>query len=422
MKAVVRPSEVQGQVEAPPSKSLTHRMAILGALAPGESVVNHPLICDDTLATLNALKALGIVIREQGDKWVIRGGDLAVPSSVVDCGESGTTMRLMTAVCSLVDGKVTLDGGASLRRRPMQPLLDALKQLGVGSTSDGGRPPVTMYSESGLKGGVASIRGDVSSQFISALLIVAPLAESPVEIRVITPLQSKPYVSMTMGAMKVFDTEAVSMNGMQWFTTPVKDYTPRNVTVEGDWSSASYPLAAGALAGSATVKGLKPTTIQADKNIIELLTTMGATITMKQGKVTVERDTLKAIDCDLSDAPDLFPIISALCTQAEGTSTLHGLNRLQWKESDRVEAMTEGIKGMGGEITKEDDMVRIRGSPLKGALVDPYNDHRIAMSLAVLGLVSEGQTTIRDAECVAKSYPGFWEHLKALGAEVERHE
>jgi 3-phosphoshikimate 1-carboxyvinyltransferase len=262
----------------------------------------------------------------------------------------------------------------------------------------------------------------MSSQFVSALLIVAPLAESPVEIRVTTPLQSKPYVSMTMEAMKDFGTEAMSMDEMQRFTTPVHNYSPSKVIVEKDWSSAAYHLAAGALTGEVTVEGLELDSNQADKAILDILTIMGAAVTLKQGKVTVEKDSLKAIEYDLSNTPDLFPIVSALCTQAKGISVLHGLHRLQWKESDRVDVMMKGIQSMGGDFFREKDVVKIKGTPLNGSFVDPFKDHRIAMSMSILGLVSSGTTTIMDAECVSKSYPEFWVHLEALGAEVKRSE
>jgi 3-phosphoshikimate 1-carboxyvinyltransferase len=204
---------------------------------------------------------------------------------------------------------------------------------------------------------------------------------------------------------------------MTRLTAPIKQYRATTVTVEGDWSSASYPLAAGAIAGEATVKGLDPSSPQADRAILPLLNEMGAEVKARGDAVTVKASPLNGIEADLSDCPDLFPIVSALCAAAEGESRLTGLARLRLKESDRVAAMAEGLTRMGAEVSYNADTVTIRGGALHGAEVDPWGDHRIAMSLAVLALRA-GDTKISDAGCVSKSYPGFWRDLAAIGGSV----
>ena len=420
MKIQVSGSSVRGEVTAPSSKSATHRALILAALAEGESTIRRPLASDDTLATLKALEQLGATHRKLGSTWVMRGGELTEPREIVHCGESGTTMRLLTAVSALVEGDVTLMGGPSLSRRPMGPLLSALKQLGVKCESNGGLPPVTVHGQGTLKGGTTEIRGDVSSQFVTALLLVAPLAKNPLTIKVTTSLESRPYVSMTLDAMKQFGVEAAASGDMRTLTAPNEPYRAAKVTAEGDWSSAAYPLAMGVLRGEARVNNLNPASRQADVEFINVLEDMGAEVHIHGSSITTHKSSLKAIERDLSDCPDLFPIVSTLCAQAEGASTLRGLGRLRLKESDRVKAMGDGLRAMGVDFTEQGDAVKIRGSHLRGADVDPQGDHRVAMSLAVAALAAEGPTTIKDAECVSKSYPGFWTHLAQLGVTVRK--
>ena len=422
MKAQIGPAQVRGRVEAPSSKSMTHRMAILGALAEGRTSIRRPLVCDDTLATLNAVKMLGVTVKASEDTWIVEGGSLKAPGEAIYCGESGTTIRLMTAVCALADGCVTLTAAPSLSRRPMRPLLDALSNLGVDAHGEAGYPPITVYGKRGLGGGETTLPGHVSSQFVSALLLVAPMTRSTLTIRVTTPLQSWPYVKMTMDAMEFFGVKASASPGRDVFTAPTRKYMASNVNVEGDWSSASYLLAAGAVGGEVTVGNLDTGSSQADTAILDILSRMGAELTVKGDAVICNRSQLKAVKTDFSDYPDLFPIVSALCTVAEGTSELTGLGRLRLKESDRVAAMAKGLTRMGAEVAEDGGAVRIKGGRVRGAELNPYNDHRIAMSLGILALAAEGETTILDAGCVTKSYPGFWSHLERLGVNVRRVE
>ena len=418
MNVTVKPSGVSGSVSAPPSKSMTHRALTLAALAGGRSTIRNPLTADDTEATARVLGMLGVGVA-RGGEWVVEGGELRAPVGDLDCGESGTTLRFMAAICALVEGECRLTGGPSLSARPVGPLLDALTQLGVRSLSRGGLPPVTIKGTGGVKGGEARLPGDVSSQFVSALLAVAPLADAPVEITLTTRLESRPYVAMTVDAMRAFGVEAEHSPDMRRLTAPLKPYRASVVSVEGDWSSASYPLTAGALAGEVTVRGLNPGSSQADKAILNLLGEMGAETRVGGDAVTVTASKLGGVEADLSDCPDLFPIIFALCAAAEGESRLTGLARLRLKESDRVAAIAEGLKRRGAEVSYDADSAKIKGGSLHGAEVDPRGDHRIAMSFAVLALHAEGGTIIRDAGCVSKSYPGFWGDLAAIGGNVK---
>lgn len=407
-------------ISTPPSKSMTHRALILAALAEGVSIVKVPLISDDTLATMKVLEQLGVRIERKEGEVNIEGGQPAPPDHPLDCSESGTTMRLITSICPLIKGQCTITGGKSLSKRPMGPLLDALKQLGVVLESADGKPPITINGTGELPGGKVRIPGDVSSQYISSLMIAAPLATSPVQIQLTTPLESKPYVEMTRDAMLDYGVSVnLSDDFMEIEINPSK-YRPAEINVEGDWSSAAFLIAAGALAGEITVSNLNLSSSQADRVIIDILKSMNARIETSDDKVAVKRSNLRSIEYDMRDCPDLFPIVSALCATANGTSVLTGLRRLKIKESDRIKSMTDGLDMMGANIKVSDDRMKIMGSDLKGAIINPYDDHRIAMAFAVLSLVTRGETVILDAECVSKSYPGFWDDLESLGSKIRR--
>jgi len=420
MRVSVERSEIKGSIAAPPSKSMTHRAVICSALASGSSRVRRPLASDDTEATLRVVEALGIGIDREEGSWMIEGGELTPASHSLDCGESGTTLRLMTAVCALVEGESVLMGGTSLSRRPVEPLLDALRQLGVHCESQGGNPPVKVKGKGGIEGGEVSIRGNISSQFVSALLIIAPFARDQLRVKITTKLESVPYVEMTLDAQRAFGINVKVAEGQRDFLVERQDYSPTVFDVEGDWSSGAYMLAAGALAGKASVQNLDEGSMQADASIVDVLREMGAEPRSQRREVAVECAELRGIDWDLTDCPDLFPVVAALCSAAKGESRLRGLRRLRLKESDRIASVVEGLSRMGIETEPSDERVVIHGGAPEGAVINPYGDHRIAMAFGVLGLAAKGETTIMDAECVSKSYPGFWGDLESLGAGIGR--
>jgi len=279
---------------------------------------------------------------------------------------------------------------------------------------------VVVEGKGKMRGGNVAIPGNISSQFVSALLLVAPLADRAVSLKLTTPLESKPYVSMTMDAQRRFGVEVQASRDMREFQVRKQTYHPTEFTVEGDWSSATYMLAAGALAGKVTVLGLNPKSLQADSAIIGILKRMGGDVDLKGNAISVRSSSLNSLEFDMSDCPDLFPLVSALCAAADGTSVLSDIRRLQYKESDRVMAMVEGLGKMGVKATRGEDSVTIVGTNPRGGLIDPKRDHRIAMAFSIVGLVAEGKTVIQDSECVSKSYPGFWDDLEALGVGIGR--
>ncbi|MEE8355300.1 MAG: 3-phosphoshikimate 1-carboxyvinyltransferase, partial [Candidatus Bathyarchaeia archaeon] len=302
VRVTVERSEIQGRIAAPSSKSMTHRAVICSALAQGRSRVEHPLSADDTEATLRVVQALGVGVEKLKGYWIIEGGELSPSKEALDCGESGTTLRLMTAVCALVEGPSVLKGGPSLSGRPVEPLLEALRQLGVDCESRDGNPPVRVQGKGGFEGGEASIRGDISSQFVSALLLIAPFARERLRVKVTTRLESAPYVGMTLDAMRGFGVRAEASEGYREITVKRQTYTPTTFAVEGDWSSGAYMLAAGALAGKVSVENLHPGSRQPDAAIAEILGEMGAEPRFREQEVSVECTELRGIDWDLADS------------------------------------------------------------------------------------------------------------------------
>jgi 3-phosphoshikimate 1-carboxyvinyltransferase len=417
MKVSISKSEVKGKVRAPSSKSYTIRGLMCAALSKGESEIIHPLSSDDTEAAISVLSKVGVDVRQEEDLWRVSGGNFHEPDAELFCGDSAATLRFMTAICSLIAGKCRLTAGPSLSQRPIKPLVQALRQLGVSCSCQGEVAPVIV--EGGrLKGGVAELPGDISSQFVSALLFISPFAEEGMRIRLTTPLESKPYVLMTLDCLERFGITVGFSKGLDEYEVLKQRYKAAKYSVEGDWSSASYLLALGALSGETEVEGLNPESLQGDRMILNFLREMGAWVEINKDSVTVRKSTLKAIQADLSDCIDLLPTVAVLAAAANGVSRFVGIERARIKESNRVSALREGLERMGIRVGEERDSLTITGSRPKGSVIDSRDDHRIAMAFSILGS-AVGETITSNAECVTKTYPTFWEVLKSLGGEVK---
>ena len=417
MKASVNKSEIRGRVNAPSSKSYTIRGLMCAALAKGESEIVYPLTADDTVVAGRVLQKIGVEVDKSVYVWRVNGGNFQRPYGELFCGDSAATMRFMTAISSLVPGKVRLTAGVSLAQRPLKPLIDALRQLGVQCDAEGDLPPVTIKGGS-LQGGRTELPGDISSQFVSALLLAAPLAKETVKIKLTTPLESKPYVLMTLECLNKFGIGIRTSEDLLEYEITPQEYHPAKYAVEGDWSSASYALALGAVAGEITVSNLNVNSLQGDKVIVDYLRQMGASVTVKENTVTVKQAKLKPIIADLTDCIDLLPTMAVLAALADGTSELHGISRARLKESDRVTALVEGLTKMGVTVREIRDTLIITGATLQGAIIDAKNDHRIAMAFSIPGVVV-GNTVIEGAECVSKTYPEFWKVLQSIGGKVK---
>jgi len=421
---VTKTEKLEGSVEAPPSKAHTHRALIAAAISDGRSTIERPLVCEDTLATVEACSMLGAGVRSTGQGFTVEGAPRpATPEDVINCRDSGSTIRFMTPVCALADGITVLTGSASLRGRPMGPLLDALGQLGVRchSARADGRPPIVVFG-GGIEGGRASIRGDVSSQFVSGLLFAAPRARSRTEIRVTTRLESRPYVAMTLALLRDHGIGVDPSPDYRRFTVPPgQDYAPASHIIEGDYSSAAFLLAAASATEShVRVAGLPRKTLQGDQAIVTVLQRMGAHVEAGGDYVEVRGlpGGLRGAEVEVRDTPDLAPACAALACLARGRTVIRGGGRLRFKESDRIAALSAELGKMGGGVAGSGDGLVIEGGRLHGAEVDSHRDHRVAMACAVAALGAEGTTVIHGIECVNKSYPGFVEDLRSLGAEA----
>jgi 3-phosphoshikimate 1-carboxyvinyltransferase len=419
MNFVIQRSEIKGTVNAPPSKSYTHRAIAIAALSKKVTLKN-PLLSEDTRATIRASEAFGAGIEHKKDSLVIKGfdGKLKTPDNVLDVANSGTTLRIMTAVASLAEGATVLTGDASIRSRPNTPLLNALNDLGAEtfSTRNNGMAPIVVRGK--MRGGRVYIDGSISSQFISALLIACPFARNETKVMIKGEIKSRPYVNITIDMLKDAGAKIIE-DGTNTFTIPPEqEYDLISYNVPGDFSSASYMMAAGALCGDVTIKNLFPNE-QGDSALIDILRNMGAQIKWdeKKGEVKVSKRELVGIIVDVGKTPDLVPTLAVLGAASKGTMVIENAEHVRYKETDRLHAMTVELKKMGVDITEEKDRLIIRGGTLKGTKVHGWDDHRIIMALAVAGMVA-GETTIDTVESVSISYPGFFEDLKKVGAGV----
>ncbi|MCW4015552.1 MAG: 3-phosphoshikimate 1-carboxyvinyltransferase [Candidatus Bathyarchaeota archaeon] len=410
-----------GVVSAPPSKAYTHRMLIASLLSDGTSKIFNPLISDDTKATLEAVKALGAKTELNENCWTVHGQQtLKTPDHPINCKESGSTLRFMIPVAALAPKSSLLLFDAPFKRRPIEPLLESLKQVGVESSVQSDGSSVLVHG-GGICGGKTSIRGDVSSQFISGLLFACPKAKEDTEISVTTPLESRGYVEMTLEVLVEHGIEgSVNHDLSKLGISANQAYTPCDHTVPGDFSSAAFLLASAAVTSSkVTVKNLDYTTCQGDKSILGILQEMGATVKVGDDSVMLEGGELFGVDIDAKDIPDLVPVCAVLACYASDRSEIYNAKRLRYKESDRLDSVSTELKKMGADIIVNEDGLTINGGgQLRGTTINPHNDHRIAMACAVAALGAKGETKIQDVECINKSYPQFFSDLRALGADV----
>ncbi len=405
-------------VPVPGSKSYTHRMLIGAALAPGKSVIYNPLRSEDTLLTLKALRQLGVSADEFEDRIELRGGytDFVGSNDPIYLANSGTSMRLLTAVAALGKGRYHLCGSERMHERPIQDLIDGLGQAGVDvrSVNATGCPPLEV--KGGLvDGGRVALNCSVSSQYLSALLLIGPCTRNGMEIEIVQGLVSKPYVDMTIEVMRGFGIQ-VDRTGYTSFHVPGRQiYKSGTYTVETDASNASYFWAAGAITGAAvTVKGTHIDSTQGDMRFAGVLEKMGCRVQPEAEGICVAGAPLNAIDIDMADMPDMVPTLAVVAAFAEGTTYIRNVAHLKAKETDRLGAVVAELNKLGVDATCSASQMVIRGKgPTRGAEIETYNDHRMAMCFAVAGLRIPG-VKIREPQCVEKSFPNFWEIFQGL--------
>ncbi|WP_405307375.1 3-phosphoshikimate 1-carboxyvinyltransferase [Methanobrevibacter sp.] len=428
-------SEIGGVVKAPPSKSYSHRAVILASLAQGTSKLYDMLYSEDTLASIRVCKALGAKINMANDclEVIGTGGKLHNSSTdPIDLANSGTTLRLMTSVSALSDNEVTLTGDDSLQTRPMGLLMDALVPLGVETCSlkDNEKAPILI--KPGYAGGQTNIMGNVSSQFISSILISSPLSKKGVRLYVLPEFKSRPYVNMTLDIMRKFGVKTLKGYYLKHencdkehqgcrideFLVRKQDYVACDYTVEGDYSSASYLLALIAInGGKARIKNLFRDSKQGDKYILDILQKMGATVIRGEDYVEIASEgNLKAIDVDLSNAPDLLITVAVLAAMAEGTTNITGVAHARVKETDRIDTTCRELEKLGCKLTEREDGMSITGGVTSG-VVDSHGDHRLAMAFSLIGLKHDIEIT--NGEVFDVSFPNFIEAMAELGFELE---
>jgi 3-phosphoshikimate 1-carboxyvinyltransferase len=409
----IKPGKIKDTtVSVPGSKSYTHRMLIAAALSDGGCNIKNYLRSEDTLLTLSCLRQIGIEIREEASDVIIQGtrGQFKPADHPIALGNSGTSMRLLTAVVALGQGPYILTGTGRMQQRPIQDLLDSLNQMGIGARSlnNDGCPPVEVTGTK-IKGGKINIDCHISSQFLSALLLIAPFAAEPVEISVTGGPVSKPYIDMTLDVMQSFGLN-VNRSGYSRFEI-VNDqkYRAGDFAVAPDYSQAGYFWAAAAITGSSIkVKGTSIDSRQGDIRFTDCLKMMGCDVRDDIEGIQVVGRPLTAISVDMADMPDMVPTLAVVAAFAEGTTVIENVAHLKAKESDRLSAVAKELTKMDIEAVCSKTGLIIKGGKPKGAVIDTYDDHRIAMSFALAGLKTPG-TRINDEMCVKKSFPNFWE-------------
>ncbi len=409
---------VSGQIRPPGSKSITNRALVCAALAQGRSVLQGALVSDDTQVMLDSLRAVGIevVASQHGTQLEVAGCGGTIPKDHADLfvGNSGTTVRFLTAMLAVGRGTYRLDGVPRMRQRPIQDLLDALAQLGADAMAEHntGCPPVIVNGR-GLSGGPVTIRGDLSSQFLSGLLMAAPYARRPVEIRVAGELVSQPYVKMTCEVMRAFGIEVKQEPGS--LHVPVgQPYSARAYTIEPDASAASYFWAAAAITGGRVrVLGLSQHSLQGDVAFCQCLAEMGCEVHYLENAIEVIGRPLRGITVNMNAISDTVQTLAAVALFAAGPTRISGVGHIRHKETDRIGDLARELRKLGAGITESDDGLVVMPDVVHGAAIETYDDHRMAMSLALAGLRVPG-VVIRNPGCTAKTYPEFFADLSRL--------
>ncbi|WP_310600668.1 3-phosphoshikimate 1-carboxyvinyltransferase [Desulfobulbus sp.] len=420
MIAITPVRTLDAVVTVPGSKSLTQRALIAAALAESPSQLLGPLASEDTRYTIDALRAMGIDCDDSApDCWQVRGtgGRIEPPAADIFLGNNGTATRFLASVAALGHGRFRITGSKRMAKRPILPLMEALRgwQVAIDSDAGTGCPPLTILAQ-GLAGGRTVLPEGKSSQYLSSLLLVAPYAAAPAELEVRGEILSQPYVEMTLAVMADFGIRAEAAPTLNFFRIPQGRYQGRSYAIEGDASGASYFWAAAAVTGGRVVVANVPVpSLQGDARLLPYLARMGCRIDQTEAGIAVTGpETLTGIELDMGDMPDVAPTLAVVAAFAEGTTVIDNIAHLRIKECDRLSAVVNELRRMGAEVEEEPARMIIHGkkggSNLHGAAIATYDDHRMAMSFAVAGLRIPG-VAIADEQCVAKSFPDFWKRF-----------
>ena len=406
----------KGTVNVPPSKSDVHRAIICAAMANGVSRISPVALSNDIKATIGCIKALGADAVLENNVLTVDGTNMYKnKTALLDCGESGSTLRFFIPIAAVGNINATFVGKGKLPQRPIGIFTEALPKAGTVCKTEGGLP---LEIKGQLKSGIFKIPGNVSSQFITGLLLALPILEGDSEIVLTSPLESVGYIAMTIRTMKQFGVN-IQATEKGWHIKGGQSYKTCDYTTDGDWSQAAFFMVLGAVSGKVTVKGVAKDSTQGDKKCAEILARFGAKVTQLDNEVTVEKGELKAITIDASQIPDLVPVLSVCAAFAEGTTRIINAERLRIKECDRLKATAELLNNLGGKVKELSDGLEITGvSSLKGGNVNGYNDHRIVMSAAVCAARSDEDITATFAMSINKSYPDFYIDYNSIGGKA----
>ena len=420
MNCKIEKSKLNGTITCPSNKSYTHRAIFLAALSDGKSIVKKILRSNDISATISACRGFGVEVEEVEDKVTINNTiDSTVDSSMINAENSGTTIRIAIAIAALSGGNTTLTGDESLRKRPMQPILDSLETMGVKTESDDGKPPIHINGK--IEGKEISIKGDISSQFISALMIIAPRLPEGLTINVEGELVSKPYVDLTIAIMKKFGVEVKIEEEYRKYLITHQIYKPTTFSIPSDFSNLALLLAANVLLGDGLRIEINLGDMpQGDEAIVDIIERLGVNVTLEEDIIKTESPLmLKGGKFDLSDTPDLLPAIAILALKSEKPIELFNVKHARFKETDRIAILSRELRKIGLDVVeKEDGMILKKSKEVHGAELNSEHDHRLFMAFSIAGMFV-GECTVSDPDSVKVSYPEFISDMKNAGAELK---
>ena len=424
MKSVIiQPFSLNGKVKIPPSKSLSHRAVIAAGLSYGECTIDNISMSEDIIATCEIMEKLGVDIKQIPNKIIVLGkGKPSLAGkegagSELQCNESGSTLRFLIPIAMLTGSKVTFKGKSKLVQRTLRPYYEIFDKQNIKYTTSNGNLPLTI--DGSLRPGLFELRGDVSSQFITGLIYALPLLDGDSTIKITTQMESIGYIDLTLDVLSKFGVKIENNNYREFKIKGNQHFIKRDYRVEGDFSQAAFYLAAGVLGGDVECLDLNMESLQGDRVIVDIIKNMGGNITTIDGILKASKSDLKGTIIDASQCPDLVPIAAVLAALSDGTTEIINAARVRIKESDRLKAMATELNKIGADIIEREDSLLIHGKPwLKGGVVSSWNDHRIAMAMAIASIRCSEELTIEDSGAVKKSYPEFYEDFKSLGGKV----
>ena len=424
----INPKKLSGEISIPPSKSMSHRAIIAASLSDGMSKITNVILSDDIIATINAMKNFGVEIEVQDNaglrKTVIIKGNknLVYTGNDIDCNESGSTLRFLIPFAGLMDEEVKFTGKGKLVERPLDVYYEIFDKQNISYRNEENKLPLVINGK--LMAGEFELRGDISSQFITGLMFVLPLLDSDSKIIITTDLESKGYVDMTIDTLKAFGILIENKEYKEFYIKGNQAYKAREYKVEGDFSQAAFWIVAGAIGDKVICKDINLESLQADKKIIDVAKAMGADIKkLEDGHLEINSGHLKSMTIDASQIPDIIPVICVMASVSEGKTRIINASRLRIKESDRIKSTVSELSKLGADITELEDSIIINGkTQLTGAKLSSWNDHRIAMAMAIASIRCQFEVEISGAEAVSKSYPHFWEDFKTLGADINEYD